>query len=86
VKPVLPSQPEEFGKLRLLVRAKGIRAEARQGLRVESRPSLSVKHCQLSGDLPHSPKDWWVNSPLEADRAAIVSVPVHKLVAGSPEG
>ena len=36
-----------------LVRAKEVRTEARQGLRVESRPSLSVKHCQLSGDLPH---------------------------------
>ncbi len=47
-------QPEEFGKLRLVVRAKGIRTEARQGSRVEPSPSLSVKHCQLSGDLPHS--------------------------------
>jgi len=77
-------QPEEFGKLRLVVRAKGIGAEARKGSRVESSPSLSVKHCQLSGDVPDARLGRWPNKPLQGHRVAIVSVACQK--AGKPRG
>jgi hypothetical protein len=85
VKPVLSSQPGKSGKPRPW-----------SGQRDKDRSSSRVKGGATAlpgGQAPSAkrrsasqPYGWWVNSPLEADRAAIVAVSVHKLEAGSPEG
>ena len=39
----------------------------------------------LSGDGPHSPKDWWPNKPLEGHRGAIVAA-LQGVSCEGPEG
>jgi hypothetical protein len=83
-RPVL--QPRKLGSLRPGSGLKG------QGTGAQSRvkggaTSLPARMWDwLSGDVPDAHSGRWPNKPLQGHRVAIVVVPVHKLVAGSPEG
>jgi hypothetical protein len=61
-----------------LVRAKEIRTEAQAWVKggVKSLPASQVSSAKRRS--ASQPKGWWVNSPLEADRAAVVSVACPK--------
>ena len=86
LKPVLSSSPGSSGDFALgqSVRGQGTEAQAWVKGRAASLPAKMWDW--LSGDVPDAHLGRWPNKPLQGHRAAIVSVPVHKLVAGSPEG
>jgi hypothetical protein len=70
-------QPEEFGKLRLVVRVSGDKGQKP----VKGQGWSRIPPCQKKVGLAKRRsasqlKGWWVNSPLEADRVAVVVVPV----------
>jgi len=79
-------QPRKFGRLRPGSECQGTRD--RSPLRVKGgAASLPARMWDwLSGDVPDAHSGRWPNKPLQGHRVAIVVVPVHKLVAGSPEG
>jgi len=85
LKPVLSSSTGSSGDFVLCqsVRDKG--QKPKLGSRVEPHPSLPEMWDWLSGDVPHSPKDWWPNKPLEGHRAAIVAA-LQEASCRGPEG
>ena len=77
LKPACPSQPRKSGKPRPGSELLGTRDRALKRVKGGATALPGGQAPSAKRRSASQPNGWWVNSPLEADRGAIVAVPVQ---------